>query len=99
MIIKLDIDLLLPIAVVILAITITIVSQLFTLKSNVDQLVYENDALFMEVSQANHEISTLTHQLDSYHATEEALISLGASHTQAVAVIKAAETFSLDPKF
>jgi len=94
-------DLILPFIVGISAIMITISTFYISVSRHeyiIEEVVAENSELFTEVSIANHQITTLTKQLDYYHATEASLISLGASHAQAVAVIKAAEVYSLDPK-
>jgi len=76
-------------------------SILFMFKAevpNVDPLLNENACLFQEVSQANHEISELTKHLQYYRSTIRAIKSLGASHAQAITVIRAAEVYNLDPK-
>lgn len=96
--IDIDPDFTLASFVIIIAIVLVIAYQTLVPRSSVDYWISENDILFSELSSANREVSILTHQLEKYHATEESLISLGASHTQAVAVIKAAEVYSLDPK-
>jgi len=94
-------DLILPFIVGLSAIIIAISTFYISVSHHeyiIEEVVAENAELFTEVSIANREITSLTHQLAEYHATEESLISLGASHAQAVAVIKAAEVYSLDPK-
>jgi len=94
-------DLILPFIVGLSAIMITISTFYISVSRHeyiIEEIVTENAELFTEVSIANRKITSLTHQLEEYHATKESLISLGASHTQAVAVIRASEVYSLDPK-
>ena len=95
---KIDTDFALPLIVAFLAVTFTIGYHTLIPRSSVDQLLSENDTLFQEVSEANHEVAILTKELESYHATEDDLTSLGASSTQAKQIIKAAELYRLDPK-
>ena len=95
---KIDTDFALPLVVAFLAVTFTIGYQTLIPRSSIDQLLTENDILFQEVSSANHEVTILTKELESYSTTASQLESLGASHTQAVQVIKAAEVYNLDPK-
>lgn len=92
-------DIILPFIIGISAILLTIGHQTLVPRSSVDYWISENDILFTELSDANHEISILSRRLDEYHTTKETLISLGASHTQAVAIIKASEVYNLDPKY
>lgn len=98
MILKIDTDFLLPITVAFLAITLTIAHQTLVPKSDIDYYLSENDILFSELSQSNHENTILTKELQSYRITIQELESLGASHTQAIQIIKASEVYSLDPK-
>ncbi|MHB8098167.1 MAG: hypothetical protein ACYDD5_01080 [Sulfuricurvum sp.] len=93
-----NVDFALPIVVAILAIILAIGHQTLIPKSSIDSLLAENDELFSEVSQANHEISTLTKELLLYQATEEELVNIGASPSQAKDTIKAARLYNLDPK-
>lgn len=51
-----------------------------------------------EASASLREVDALTKELESYRATAETLQSLGASQQQSKDVIKAAETYNLDPK-
>jgi len=94
-------DLILPFITGLLAIIITISTFYISVSRHeyiIEEVVADNAELFTEVSIANHQITILTKQLDYYHSTEASLVKLGASHTQAIAVIKAAEVYSLDPK-
>ena len=94
-------DLIVPFITGLLAIMVTISTFYISVSRHeyiIEEVVSENAVLFTEVSIANHQVTTLTKQLDYYHSTEASLVKLGASHTQAVAVIRAAEVYNLDPK-
>jgi len=93
-------DLILPFITGLLAIMVTVSTFYISVSQHehiIEELVSENADLFTEVSQANHEISELTKHLQYYRSTTRAIESLGASHTQAIAVIRAADEYSLDP--
>ena len=92
-------DIIIPFIVGISAIILTIGHQTLLPRSSVESLQRELDQSYITESAALREVDTLTHQLEEYHSTEESLISLGASHTQAVAVIRASEVYSIDPKY
>lgn len=98
MTITFDEDLILPILTAVLVTAFLICYQTLVPKSTIDELLDDNAVLFSEVSAANHEIDTLTKELDSYRTTIDDLESAGASHTQAIQILKAAEIHNLDPK-
>ena len=98
MILKIDTDLALPIAVAILAITITIGHQTLVPKSQIEDLILQEEQSFREASALAREVDTLTKELQSYHISISDIEHAGASHTQAIQVLKAAELYHLDPK-
>jgi len=103
MTINIEEDLILPVVVTILAVTITFThTQCMFVSTHdhiIEQLVTQEQEAFQDASLANREVDTLTKELDYYHATEVSLVKLGASQQQARDVIKAAETYRLDPKY
>jgi uncharacterized protein YxeA len=100
--IDLDDDIIMPFIVGVSAIIITIMHSFYITKSEhnqiIENLVNEADNGFQETAMANKEINDLTKELQSYRTTASQLESLGASHTQAVQVMKAADAYNIDPK-
>lgn len=94
-----DDDIIAPILAAFFAITLTIGHQTLTTKSSIEPLQHELDQSYITESAALREVDTLTKELQSYHATQSSLESLGASPSQAKAVIQAAGSYHLDPKF
>jgi hypothetical protein len=100
--IDIDDDIIMPFIVGVSAIIITIMHSFYMTKSEhnqiIEHLANEADTGFQETAMANREVDALTKELQSYRTTASQLESLGASHTQAVQVIKAADTYNIDPK-
>jgi hypothetical protein len=103
MTINIDEDLILPVVVAILAVTLTFVDTecmlISTHEAIIEHLADEADTGFQETAAANREVDDLTKELQSYRTTASQLESLGASHTQAVQVMKAADTYNINPKY
>jgi hypothetical protein len=102
MTLDIDNDLILPfivgVSAIILTFTHTQCMLVSTHEAIIEHLVDETDTGFQETAMANREIDDLTKELQSYRTTASQLESLGASHTQAVQVIKAADTYNISPK-
>ena len=90
-------DTILPIVVGIMALLLVLVHTYMVPRDTIDSLVDENSELFQEVSQANHEVSDLTKELNSFKATAQSLEELGASPQQAKEIIVASGTYGVDP--
>lgn len=101
--VDIDNDVIMPCIIGISAIVITIFHSFYITKAEhnqiIERLVDEANTGFQETAVANKELDAVTKELQSYRTTAYELEhKLGASHTQAVQVIKAAEVYNLDPK-
>lgn len=99
MIINIEEDLILPIAVAIMAVCFTIGYQTLVPKSQIEELILQEEECFRDLSATSRELDVVTKELNTYKATAESLESLGASESQAKMVIKAAGVYKLNPKF
>lgn len=63
-------------------------------------ITYNNETTQLQnaYNQLLHDNNDLTTELNSYHATEQELIELGASSSQAKDIIKSSELYDIDPK-
>lgn len=95
---NIDEDIFLPIITAILAVTFTIGYQTLVPKSQIEDLILQEEQSFREASALAREVDTLTKELNSYHISISDIEGAGASHTQAIQVLKAAELYHLDPK-
>lgn len=100
--IDIDNDIIMPFIVGVSAIIITIMHSFFISVYEheliIEELVVHEQEAFQDAVSANKRADDLEKELQSYRATAESLESLGASHSQAVQVIKASEVYNLNPK-
>lgn len=99
MIINIEEDLILPIAIAIMVVCFTIGYQTLVPKSQIEELILHEEQAFRDLSATSRELDAVTKELNTYKATAESLESLGASPEQAKMVIKAAGVYKLNPKF
>lgn len=88
----------LPIAIAVLVTVFLIGYQTLVLKSQIEDLTLQEEQSSREASAIARELDVATKELQSYRISISDIEGAGASHTQAIQVLKAAELYHLDPK-
>lgn len=88
----------LPTVIAFLVITLTIIGyKVFTLRSTIQSQSEEIDALITQNDELFIDLAATSKELNEFLTIEERIMRLGASHTEAVDIIKASRQYSLDP--